>query len=126
MTIPMDFRRQIIGQKGVLIRQLMEEHDVNVSIPPPSEKCDVIKIMGVPGRIEGAQRALEEKVRQLEEERQQKVGSWFLNSGHSGTLVRVSDLSSIWSSNQETVYRGEDPEMFVQLDTNGFSLLIFL
>lgn len=82
MTIPMDFRRQIIGQKGVLIRQLMEANDVNISIPPPSEKCDVIKIMGVPGKIEGAQRALEEKVRQLEEERQQKVGSWFLNAGH--------------------------------------------
>lgn len=73
MTIPMDFHRQIIGQKGVLVRQLMEAHDVNISIPPSSEKCDVIKIMGVPGKIEGAQRALEEKVRQLEKDRQEKM-----------------------------------------------------
>lgn len=122
----MDFHRQIIGQKGVLVRQLMEAHDVNISIPPSSEKCDVIKIMGVPGKIEGAQRALEEKVRQLEKDRQEKVGSWFLNSGHSVTLVRVLDLSSTWSSNQETVYRGEDLEMFVRLDRNCFQFVDFL
>ena len=73
MTIPSDFHGQIIGQKGALIRQLMDTHDVNISIPPPAEKNDTIKIIGAASKIEGAQKALEEKVRQLEEERQQKV-----------------------------------------------------
>lgn len=73
MTIPLDFHGQIIGQKGALIRQLMDTHEVNISIPPSAERSDTIKIIGIASKIEGAQKALEEKVRQLEEERQQKV-----------------------------------------------------
>lgn len=73
MHIPFDYHGQIIGQKGATIRQLMEQYDVNISIPPSAERRDQVKIIGTAEKIEKAQKALEERVQQLDEEKKQKV-----------------------------------------------------
>lgn len=75
MAVPFEYHGQIIGQKGAAIRQLMEECDVNISIPSPSDKKNEIKITGTAEKIEKAQKVLEEKVQQIEGERKQRVGS---------------------------------------------------
>ena len=49
---------------------MMEDHDVNISIPPADEHSDIVRITGAPENVKCAVAALEERVQQLEE----KVG----------------------------------------------------
>jgi hypothetical protein len=69
MSIPFEYHGQIIGQKGAFIRQLMEENDVTISIPPAVDRLDKVKIIGPKNNIAGARKALENKLCQLEEGR---------------------------------------------------------
>lgn len=38
VIIPFEYHRYIIGQKGREIRALMEDHGLNIAIPPPEKK----------------------------------------------------------------------------------------
>ena len=67
VNVPYDFHRFIIGQKGRDVRRMMEDHDVNISIPPADEHSDIVRITGAPENVKCAVAALEERVQQLEE-----------------------------------------------------------
>lgn len=42
VTVPFDYHRFIIGQKGRDVRKMMQDYDVNISIPPPTENSDQV------------------------------------------------------------------------------------
>ena len=73
MEIPFAFHRFIIGTKGAEVRKMMDEYDVNISIPPAMDNSDVVRISGTPGNVVRAKEALEEKVCELEEAQKDKV-----------------------------------------------------
>jgi len=72
VEVPYDLHGQIIGQKGKDVRQMMEDHDVNISIPALDLHSDVIKVTGPPAKVESARLALKKRVEELEEERKQR------------------------------------------------------
>ena len=69
----MDYHRFIIGMKGREVQNMMKEFDVNISIPSSDEGSDVIKIYGAPANVERAEKAIEEKVRQLDDQKEERV-----------------------------------------------------
>jgi polyribonucleotide nucleotidyltransferase len=73
MAVPKEYHGHIIGQKGHDVRRLMEEYDVNIVVPPSTENTDVLRISGTPANIEHAKHALGERIRQLDEEKQERV-----------------------------------------------------
>lgn len=52
----------------------MDKHDVNISIPPSDQSSDIVKVSGVENKVVRAIAALEDKVKELEEEKKDKVG----------------------------------------------------
>ena len=46
--------RFIIGQKGVGVREMMNNFDVNIRVPSVEQKSDLILISGVPSNVEDA------------------------------------------------------------------------
>ncbi|XP_071109075.1 vigilin-like [Haliotis cracherodii] len=72
MPIPFDFHRFIIGQKGRDVRKMMQDYNVNISIPPMEEKSDIVRISGPKTNVERAKAGLMEKVEQLEKEREDR------------------------------------------------------
>lgn len=75
VIVPNEFHRFIIGTKGRDIRRMMEEYDVSISIPPLDLDSDVITVQGPPANVARAKVGLEEKVEQLEQEKEEKVMS---------------------------------------------------
>ena len=66
---------QIYLTAGKDIRQMMEQYDVNISIPPSAQSSNVVKISGVDNKVQNAISALEERVKELEKEREDRVSS---------------------------------------------------
>ncbi|KPM05623.1 Vigilin-like protein [Sarcoptes scabiei] len=62
LSVPFEFHRFIIGQKGVEVRDLMEKYDVNIRFPPSANKSDIIVITGRQSNVEDAKNALEKKM----------------------------------------------------------------
>ena len=56
---------------------MMEQYDVNISIPPSAQSSNVVKISGVDNKVQNAISALEERVKELEKEREDRVSSIF-------------------------------------------------
>lgn len=73
VKVPFDFHRYIIGQKGRDVRKLMDEYNVNISIPPQQQQSDLIKVTGPPANVTRAEDALAEKVKALELEKEDRV-----------------------------------------------------
>ncbi|KAK3594419.1 hypothetical protein CHS0354_037444 [Potamilus streckersoni] len=73
VAVPFEFHRYIIGQKGRDVRKMMEEFNVNISIPPPEDSSDMIKVTGAPNNVQRARGALEEKVVSLEKEKENRA-----------------------------------------------------
>ncbi|XP_054712100.1 vigilin-like [Uloborus diversus] len=73
MEVPYDLHRFIIGQKGRDVRQLMEDHDVNILIPPQGDCSDVITLKGAPENVRSAKQALQDRIEQLEHEKQDRL-----------------------------------------------------
>jgi len=67
VEMPYDFHRFIIGQKGADVRRMMEEFDVNISVPPQYEKSDIIRVSGPAANVGKAQEALAGRRKELEE-----------------------------------------------------------
>lgn len=73
MDVPKEYHRHIIGQKGHDVRRLMEEFDVNIAVPASAENTDVLKISGTLTNIELAKHAISERIKQLDEDKQERV-----------------------------------------------------
>jgi predicted RNA-binding protein YlqC (UPF0109 family) len=73
VEVPYKFHRFIIGQKGIGVRKLMEENDVNIKVPSEEEKSSTIIVTGAPANVERAKIALNEKVGELEQEEADKA-----------------------------------------------------
>ena len=73
VQVPFDYHRFIIGGKGKDVRKMMQDYDVNISIPPPSENSDLVRVSGPPENVERARKALEQKVAQLDAEKEDRV-----------------------------------------------------
>merc|ERR1712223_761844 len=73
VEVPYKFHRFIIGQKGVGVRKLMEENDVNIKVPSEEDKSSTIVVTGAPANVERAKSALNEKVEELEKEEADKA-----------------------------------------------------
>lgn len=73
VEVPYKYHRYIIGQKGVEVRKLMQEFDVNISIPNANLKSDVITITGTVEKLERAKEGLADKVKVYEKEEEDKA-----------------------------------------------------
>ncbi|PNF18399.1 Vigilin [Cryptotermes secundus] len=73
VNVPFDFHRSIIGQKGRDVRELMEKYDVHIVLSPADQRLDIIKISGTPACVERAKEAIEERCKELEAERQDRI-----------------------------------------------------
>ncbi|XP_052832875.1 vigilin [Octopus bimaculoides] len=73
VEVPFEFHRFIIGQKGKDVRKMMEDHEVSITVPPPEEKSNIIKVTGPPNNVQGAKQALEERCTALESEKQDRL-----------------------------------------------------
>ena len=77
VEVPYEFHRFIIGQKGSGVRQLMNDHDVNIKVPQSELKSNTIVITGPPNNTEEARNALMERVKDLELERADREAKSF-------------------------------------------------
>ena len=74
MTIPFDYHRFIIGAKGQTVRHMMEEFDVNITIPPSQDCSDQVTVVGTCSKVSRAIEALQHKVAEIEAENEDRVG----------------------------------------------------
>jgi len=72
ITIPFDNHRFIIGQKGAGIRKLMDEYDVNINVPPPERKEEIIVVTGPIHNVERAMEALNKRNDEIEAENEDR------------------------------------------------------
>jgi len=72
VPVPFEFHRFIIGQKGRDVRKMMDEFDVNISVPPADQEQDIIRVTGPPANVSAAKVALKEKCIQLQGEKEDR------------------------------------------------------
>ncbi|XP_059138756.1 vigilin-like [Physella acuta] len=72
VNVPYDLHKFIIGQRGKDVRKLMQDYDVNISIPAAEEHSDVVKVRGPPANVSRARNAILERVNQLEHEKEDR------------------------------------------------------
>lgn len=72
VAIPNEFHRYVIGQKGAEVRRMMDEYDVNISVPAANKISDVISVTGAPANVLKAEEALLSKVHELEKEKEDR------------------------------------------------------
>ena len=77
VSVPFEFHRFIIGQKGAGVRQMMNEFDVNIKVPSAEVKSNVILISGAPSNVEEAKVGLANKVIELEKEKEVRAEGKF-------------------------------------------------
>merc|ERR1719410_210752 len=77
VSVPFEFHRYIIGQKGTGVRKMMDTYDVNIRVPAQDAQSDIILISGVPSNVEAAKGGLAEKVAELEKEKEEKLQKSF-------------------------------------------------
>jgi len=73
VSIPFEFHRYIIGQKGKEVREMMNEFDVNIRVPAAEQQSDIILVSGVPTHVENAKVGLIEKLAKLELEKVERI-----------------------------------------------------
>jgi len=78
VSVPYEFHRFIIGQKGVGVREMMNNYDVNIRVPSVEAKSDLILISGVPSNVEAAKVGLAERLAELEAEKEDKIKRSFM------------------------------------------------
>ena len=78
VPVAVDLHRFIIGSKGRDVRQMMEEFEVSIQVPPADENVSVLRVTGAPENVQRARQALLQRVQQLEEEKEQRVSSLYL------------------------------------------------
>lgn len=73
VTISYQLHRFIIGQKGVGAKKIMDDFDVNVSVPPSNDKNDTVKLTGTRANIDKAKEYLKDRVEELKKEQEEYV-----------------------------------------------------
>jgi len=73
VEVPYKYHRFIIGQKGAEVRKLMNECDVNISIPAADLNSDIITVLGVADRVEYAKERIHEKLQELIKEDEERA-----------------------------------------------------
>jgi len=73
ITIPFDYHRFIIGNKGSNVRRMMDEFNVNIAIPPAKDKSDLVTVVGSKSHLEKAIEALKAKVAEIEAENEDRA-----------------------------------------------------
>ncbi|KAK0403353.1 hypothetical protein QR680_016873 [Steinernema hermaphroditum] len=69
VNVPNEYHRSFIGQKGENVRQLMNEHDVNIKVPGKgAENADEIVVTGIPEHVEAAIKSVLEKLEEYEKD----------------------------------------------------------
>ncbi|MBZ3887180.1 Vigilin [Sciurus carolinensis] len=66
--VPAGLHRYIVGQKGSGIRKLIDEFEVNIQVSEPGLESDVISIRGLATNVEQAKARLQERVKALQTE----------------------------------------------------------
>lgn len=114
--VPFDFHRFIIGQKGRDVRELMMENDVNITVPPANQQSDIIKVSGTPANVERAKVAIEQRVEQLEKDKQERV----LRSFQLKVEVDPRHHSKIIGRKGATISKiRQDHDVQIQFPTRG-------
>lgn len=72
VEIPFDNHRFIIGAKGAGIRKMMDEFDVNISVPNADKQLNQITVTGTAANLEMAVEALKAKNEEIESENQDR------------------------------------------------------
>ncbi|KAH0623971.1 hypothetical protein JD844_007202 [Phrynosoma platyrhinos] len=73
VEVPFDLHRFIIGQKGVGIRKMMDEFEVNIQVPAPELQSDIISISGLAANLDRAKARLLERVKELQAEQEDRA-----------------------------------------------------
>ncbi|XP_053160325.1 vigilin isoform X1 [Hemicordylus capensis] len=73
VEVPFDLHRFIIGQKGVGIRKMMDEFEVNIQVPAPEFQSDMISISGLAANLDRAKARLLERVKELQAEQEDRA-----------------------------------------------------
>ncbi|ELV09465.1 Vigilin [Tupaia chinensis] len=73
VVVPFGLHRYIIGQKGSEIRKIIEEFDVNIQVSVPGLESDIIAITGTAPNVEKAKTRLQERVKALQTEIQDRA-----------------------------------------------------
>ena len=92
ITIPFDYHRFIIGAKGANVRHMMDEFDVNITIPPSRDESDQVVVIGTRPKVNKALEALGQKVAEIEAENEDRVSYITAQGGKRGLVVRALDL----------------------------------
>ena len=61
---------------------MMDECDVNITIPPSREECDQVTIVGTRPKVNKAIEALQQKVAEIEAENEDRVGFFTFSLEH--------------------------------------------
>ncbi|XP_065187615.1 vigilin-like [Sycon ciliatum] len=72
VNVPFEYHRFIIGKKGAGVRQLMEQHNVNITIPRLEESVDHVLVKGPVDSVARCRIALEEQVTRLDSEKEDR------------------------------------------------------
>lgn len=78
VSIPYEFHRYIIGQKGAEVRALMDKCNVNIRVPPTEERSNDIQVIGSKEAVEEAKKELAERAIKLEEEKVDREARSFI------------------------------------------------
>jgi len=71
--VAVELHRFIIGSKGRDVRQLMDDYEVMIVVPPAERQVSLLQVTGTPANVARARQALLQRVQQLEDEQQQRV-----------------------------------------------------
>jgi rRNA processing protein Krr1/Pno1 len=73
LKVPVDYHRFIVGQKGRDVRRLMDDFDVNISVPSLDDSSDVLRITGAPTNVSHAKEAIRQRISDLDELNRQRA-----------------------------------------------------
>lgn len=69
LIVPFEYHKNIIGKGGSFLRQLQEKFRVNCKMPRAEEQSDRIILVGVASEIEKAKNTIEDKIKELEQQK---------------------------------------------------------
>lgn len=78
VSIPFEFHRFVIGQKGVGVKDLMDRCNVNIRVPPSADKSDTIVVTGTTDCVEKAKVELGKKLKDFEAEKADREARSFV------------------------------------------------
>lgn len=68
IDVPAVHHPKLIGRRGMTITKLRQEHDVNIQVPNPDQKTDVITLIGYESKCKAAADAILGMIKELEDQ----------------------------------------------------------